>query len=51
MSTKLILKWNGGSKLIKIENRGTKKLDFKIGRLKLHFFENGGTKSTFKPKK
>jgi hypothetical protein len=31
MSTKLILKWDGGSKLIKIENRGIKKLDFKIG--------------------
>jgi hypothetical protein len=44
MSTKLILKWDGGSKLIKIENRGTKKLNFKIGGSKLHFLKNKGPK-------
>jgi hypothetical protein len=49
-SLKLSLKWGGGSKLKRNTNRGTKKLIFKIGGLKLHFFKNWGTKSAFKPK-
>jgi hypothetical protein len=48
MSTKLILKWDGGPKYIKIENWGTKKLDFKIGGPKLNLSENMVTKSAFK---
>jgi hypothetical protein len=44
MSVKLILKWDGGPKFIKIENWGTKKLDFKIGGPKFHFLKNRGPK-------
>jgi hypothetical protein len=43
-SSKLSLKWGGGSKLKRNTNRGTKKLIFKIGRLKLNFFQNRGPK-------
>jgi hypothetical protein len=48
MSVKLILKWDGGPKFIKIENWGTKKLDFKIGRPKLQKMENRGSIVTIK---
>jgi hypothetical protein len=38
-----------GPNLKKNENMGTKKFVFKIGGPKLHFSENRGTKSAFKP--
>jgi hypothetical protein len=38
----LIVKWEGGSKLKKNKNRGTKKLIFKIGGSKLQKIKNRG---------
>jgi UDP-2,3-diacylglucosamine pyrophosphatase LpxH len=40
----------GLKKYVDFQNRGTKKLSFKIGRPKVQKYQNRVTKSAFKPK-